>query len=66
LKVQEYMSRQTERMAASLAHFIATTPAERLVWTPEIEGGSPLRGALDQVAECIQVNRLIAAFIEDK
>ena len=59
----EYVARQTERMADSLAHFIATTPADRLVWHPTLEGAGPTRSILEQVGECVSVNRLLAAVI---
>lgn len=63
MTVPEYMARQTERMADSLAHFIATTPEDRLVWHPSIEGSGPTRSILEQVSECVVVNRLIAALL---
>lgn len=63
MTVPDYIARQTERMAESLAHFIATTPDDRLVWHPSIEGGGPTRSILEQTSECVVVNRLIAALI---
>src|SRR5437660_6759151 len=63
MTVPEYIARQTERMADSLAHFIATTPEDRLVWHPSIEGGAPTRSILEQASECVVVNRLIAALL---
>ena len=63
MSIQEYMGRQTERMGDSLAHFVATTPEDRLVWHPSIEGAAPTRSILEQVAECVVVNRLIATLI---
>lgn len=63
MTVPEYIARQTERMADSLAHFIATTPEDRLVWHPSIEGGAPTRSILEQISECVVVNRAIAALL---
>ena len=63
MTVPEYIARQTERMADSLAHFISKTPEDRLVWHPSIEGGGPTRSILEQVSECVVVNRTIAALI---
>ncbi len=63
MNVPEYMARQTERMADSLAHFIATTPEDKLVWHPQMEGSAPTRSILEQVGECVAVNRLIASLL---
>jgi len=63
MTVPAYIARQTERMADSLAHFVATTPEDRLVWHPAIEGGAPTRSILEQVSECVVVNRMLAALI---
>lgn len=59
--VGEYMAKQTRRVADSLAHFIRTMPEERLDWLPG--GAGSARSAQDQVAECVQVNRSIAALL---
>ena len=50
-------------MADSFAHFIATTPDDRLVWHPHIEGAAPTRSILEQVSECVGVNRMMAALL---
>ncbi len=63
MTVPKYMAHQTERMADSLAHFIATTPEDRLDWHPWIEGGGSTRSILEQVGECVVVNRLIASLL---
>ena len=63
MTVPAYIARQTERMADSLAHFIATTPEDRLVWHPAMEGSGPTRSILEQVSECVVVNRTLAALI---
>src|SRR5690242_11786890 len=63
MTIPEYMARQTERMADSFAHFIATTPEDKLAWHPSIEGGAHTRSILEQTGECVGVNRMIAALI---
>ena len=63
MTIPAYMARQTERLADSLAHFVATTPEDRLVWHPAIEGGAPTRSILEQVSECVVVNRMLATLI---
>jgi len=63
MTVAEYVARQTERMAEALAHFMATTPEDRLVWHPTLEGSAPTRSILEQVGECVVVNRLIATVL---
>jgi uncharacterized damage-inducible protein DinB len=63
MNIQNYVARQTERMAESLAHFIATTPDDKLVWHPHLEGSAPTRSILEQVGECVSVNRFMAALL---
>lgn len=63
MQVPEYMATQTERMTDSLAHFIASTQADKLQWQPQVEGSAPTRSALEQVAECVLVNRVIAGVL---
>lgn len=57
MTVPDFVARQTERMAESLAHFIASTPADRLVWHPKLENEQATRSILEQIGECISVNR---------
>ena len=61
MHVPEYMAIQTERMTDSLAHFLATTHEDKLQWQPQTEGSAPTRSVLEQIAECVVVNRMIAA-----
>ena len=61
MHVPEYMAIQIERTADSLAHFIGTTHEDKLQWQPQTEGSAPTRSVLEQVAECVVVNRMIAA-----
>lgn len=60
MQVPEYMAAQTERMIDSLAHFLNSTQPEKQNWQPRVEGSAPTRSALEQIAECVLVNRVIA------
>jgi hypothetical protein len=63
MTIQNYAADQTERMAASLAHFVATTDPARLGWELSAEGGGHTRSILDQIAECVERNRRFAALL---
>ena len=63
MTVPEHMANQTERVAAALANFIATTPEDRLNWKPDYPGAAPLRSALEQVSECVGVNQRTAKLL---
>jgi hypothetical protein len=63
MTAQEYQADAIERAGAYLAHFIATTAPDRHDWVPQVDGAAGLRSALDQVAECIAVNRIFAALL---
>ena len=61
MDITEYVAHQTERMSAGLAHFVATTREDKLHWQPQTEGSAPTRSVLEQIGECVVVNRMIAA-----
>lgn len=63
MTVPEYVARQTERMAESLAHFLATTSEDKLKWCPELDGSAGSRSVLEQVSECIAVNHMMAKLL---
>lgn len=63
MTIQDYVADQTERMAASLAHFIAATDPARLDWELSAEGGGHTRSILDQISECVERNRRFAAML---
>lgn len=63
MTIQDYIAEQTERIAASLAHFVSTTGPARLDWTLSGDGSGQTRSVLDQVAECVAVNGLFAALL---
>jgi len=61
MTVQEFQARRVERIAAALAHFVRTTPADKLGWRPRLVGEG--RSVLEQAAECVLVNRALAAIL---
>ena len=63
MNAQEYMAEQIERMGQTLAHYVGTTDAARLTWQPRIEGSAPTRSVLEQVGECVVINRHFAALL---
>ena len=63
MTVQEFQARKFERIAKTLAHFVATTPEDKLDWCPCIDENSCTRSVMDQIAECIACNRMVAAII---
>lgn len=63
MPVTDYIARQTERIAESFAHFIATTPEDKLVWHPSLPGSAPTRSILEQVSECVVFNRFVASLL---
>ncbi len=63
MTIATYASRQTKRMAESLAGFIASTAAEKLQWRPSVPGGAATRSVLDQISKCVAVNRFIAGVL---
>lgn len=58
-----YAADQTERMAESLAHFVAETKADRLAWNVKTENGGETRSVYQLVSECVLVNRFFAQLI---
>ncbi|HLK59469.1 MAG TPA: hypothetical protein VKU00_23105 [Chthonomonadaceae bacterium] len=63
MTVQEFQARKILRIARTLAHFIATTPADKLDWCPCLDEKSCTRSVLDQISECIACNRSIATLL---
>lgn len=63
MNAQEYMAEQVEKMGPILAHYIATTAPDKLNWQPSVEGSAPTRSVLEQIGECIAVNRFMAAML---
>ena len=63
MTVQEYEARRIERMARVLAHYVATTSEQHLEWCPTTSEESCTRCVLEQIRECVAVNRMIAALI---
>jgi hypothetical protein len=59
----EYQATKTERMAATLAHFVSTTAPDRVDWTPATEEASQTRSIMAMLTECIGVNFYTAALL---
>lgn len=63
MTVQEFQARKTERIAIALAHFVDSTPADKLDWCPATGDESCTRSVLGVVAECVACNRMIASLL---
>src|SRR5689334_4400169 len=63
MTIQEFQARKIERVARTVAHFVATTPQDRLDWCPTTCEESCTRSVLDQVRECVTLNRNFAALL---
>ena len=59
VNAQEFQARKTERIALALAHYVETTPPDKLDWIPSIGEQSCARSVMDQVSECIACNRMV-------
>ena len=64
MTIQEFQARKILRVARTLAHFVATTPADKLDWCPCLDEKSCTRSVLDQISECIACNRYIANLLD--
>ena len=65
MTVQEFQARKVLRIARALAHFVATTPADKLDWCPCVDENSCTRSVLDQIRECVACNRSITLLLGD-
>ena len=63
MTVQEFQAKRIERIAEALAHFVKTTPEDKLDWCPAACAESQTRSILAQIGECVKVNRAIAAIL---
>ena len=59
----EWQAASTVMAAQRLAHFVKTTQEDRLDWCPKSELGHSSRSALDQLGECIRLNRSFASVL---
>lgn len=66
MTVQEFQARKIVRNAHAVAHWLATTPEDRLDWCPSTGPESCTRSAISQIGECISANRRFAAILEGK
>ncbi len=63
MTVQEFQARKVLRIARTLAHFVAMTPADKLEWRPCLDEKSCARSVLDQISECVACNRMVAGLL---
>ena len=63
MTVQEYLAKQTISIAEGFVHFVKLTPADRRDWQIEIQDGTHTRSMIDQMGECVVVNRLFARLL---
>jgi hypothetical protein len=63
LSLFEFQVDKIERMAASPAHFVATTAQDRSDWCPATDEKSRTRSVMQQISECVGVNRYTAALL---
>lgn len=57
----EWQAGVIERSARTLAYWVETTPPDKLDWCPSADPTSKTRCITDQVQECIQFNKGVAA-----
>src|SRR5262245_53455300 len=62
----EWQGQSTEAAAKRLAHFVKTTREDWLEKAPKTEEASDTRSVVDQVSECVRVNRRFAALLEGR
>ena len=63
LTVQEYLAKQTIRIAEGFIHFVNLTPADKQDWHLEVKDGTHTRSMMEQMGECVAVNRLFARLL---
>lgn len=63
MSITEFQAEKVERIALALAHFVATTPEDKLDWRPAAQANSDTRSVLDQIGECVVTNRRVAALL---
>lgn len=63
MNVFEFQAGRIETTAELLAHALATTAPDKQDWRPALPGSVPTRSALEQVGECVLVNRYFAALL---
>ena len=63
MTVFEFQASRIETTSELLAHALATTAPDKQDWRPALAGSVPTRSALEQVGECVLVNRYFAALL---
>jgi hypothetical protein len=64
MTVTEYQATQIERIAQGLAHFVETTRRDRVDWKPTVGEECETRSALEQLGECVTVNRAFTQLLQ--
>ena len=60
MTVFEFQARRVERISAAVAHFIDSTPEDRLNWQPGALDGAKGRSIFSMASEIVVVNALVA------
>jgi len=66
MTIFEWQANTSERSAGFLAHFVKTTDPDWIDKCPAVDEKSKTRSILDQLAECVTVNRRAAAALSGK
>lgn len=59
----EWQAKLIERAAIFLGHTLETTSPDKQSWSPACEGDAKARSPLEQVGECIGLNKMCAAVL---
>src|SRR5438105_937014 len=63
MTVLEWQADIIEKAAQRLAFWVTTTPEDKLQWCPTVDENSCARCIIDQIDECIRVNKGFAALL---
>src|SRR5438876_9564767 len=64
MNAQEWQAGVIERSAVAVAHWVETTPEEKLSRIPEIDGCQGVRTGYQQVEELVGINFAMAALLQ--
>jgi hypothetical protein len=64
MTIFEWQAAMAEKQAVMLAHWVKTTQSDWLEKSPAVDSSSKARTIMDQVGECIRVNRRAAALLK--
>ncbi len=63
MTVSEFQSRRILRISIAVAHFISTTPEDRLSWEPDGLNGAKGRNIFSMASEIVIVNSLVSGLL---